>query len=130
VGLPRSLDQDVALHRIASTHFATSLQELLTRVLTRQASMAFEAQNRSRFVLTMRHCIAFRCLMNSSIHQEERDARPLYLCPVCQRKLCWNVRVEPVAYLTKLKAFCQQNGLDPESAWYEKAVAAWATDRE
>jgi hypothetical protein len=23
-----------------------------------------------------------------------------------------------------LKAFCQQNGLDPESHWYERAMAA------
>jgi archaemetzincin len=78
-------------------------------------------------VLTLRHCTAFRCLMNGSNHQEERDARPLHLCPVCLRKLRWNLRVEPVPYLTKLKAFCQQNGLDPESGWYERAIAALAT---
>jgi hypothetical protein len=29
--------------------------------------------------------------------------------------------------LMKLKAFCQQNGLDPESGWYEGAMAALAT---
>src|SRR6266496_1551562 len=58
-------------------------------------------------VLTIHHCTAFRCLMNGSNHQEERDARPLCLCPVCLRKLCWNLWVEPVPYLTKMKAFCQ-----------------------
>jgi hypothetical protein len=26
----------------------------------------------------------------------------------------------------KLKAFCRQNGLDPESGWYERAIAALA----
>jgi archaemetzincin len=78
-------------------------------------------------VLTMHHCTAFRCLMNGSNHQEERDARPLYLCPVCLRKLCWNLRVEPVPYLMKLNAFCRRQGLDPESSWYEKALAALAT---
>jgi archaemetzincin len=75
----------------------------------------------------MHHCTAFHCLMNGSNHQEERDARPLYPCPVCLRKLCWNLRVEPVTYLTKLKAFCQQNGLDVECGWYERALAALAT---
>jgi hypothetical protein len=40
------------------------------------------------------------------------------------RWLCWNLRVEPVAYLTRLKAFCQQNALDPESRWYERVVEA------
>jgi len=78
-------------------------------------------------VLTMRHCTAFLCLMNGSNHQEERDSRPLHLCPVCLRKLCWNLRVEPVPYLTKMKAFCQQNGPDTESGWYERAIAALTT---
>jgi archaemetzincin len=78
-------------------------------------------------VLTMKHCTAFRCLMNGSNHQEERDRRPLHLCPVCLPKLCWNLRVEPVVYLTKMKAYSQENGLDPESRWYEKAMAALAT---
>jgi archaemetzincin len=77
-------------------------------------------------VLAMHHCTAFRCLMNGSNHQEERDARPLHLCPVCLRKLCWNLHVEPVPYLMKLKAFCRQNGLDPEGRWYERALAALA----
>lgn len=77
-------------------------------------------------VLTMLHCTAFRCLLNGSNHQEERDARLLHLCPVCLRKLCWNLRVEPVPYLTKLNTFCQKNGLGPESAWYERAAAALA----
>ena len=38
-------------------------------------------------VLTMYHCTAFRCLMNGSNHQEERDGRPLHLCSVSLRKL-------------------------------------------
>jgi len=53
--------------------------------------------------------------MNGSNHQQERDAKPLHPCPVCLRKLCWNLEIEPVPYLTKLKAFCQHNGLDLES---------------
>jgi archaemetzincin len=78
-------------------------------------------------VLTMRHCTACRCLMNGSNHQAERDARPLYLCPVCLRKLCWNLRAEPVPYLAELKAFCQAHGLGPERVWYERATAALAS---
>lgn len=84
------------------------------------------ASHELRHVLTIHHCTAFRCLMNGSNHREERDTRPMHLCPVCLRKLCWNLRVEPMPYLMKLKAFCQQNGLDPESGWYERAMAALA----
>lgn len=75
----------------------------------------------------MWHCTAYSCLMNGSNHQEEKDRRPLHLCPVCLQKLCWNLQVEPVPYLTKVKAFCHLNGLHPESRWYEGAIAAMAT---
>jgi hypothetical protein len=50
----------------------------------------------------------------------------MHLCPVCLEKLCWNLQVEPVPYLTRLKAFCRQNGLDLESNWYERAIEALA----
>jgi archaemetzincin len=82
------------------------------------------ASHETGHILGMAHCTAYSCLMNGSNHQEERDARPLHPCPVCLRKLCWNLRAEPVPYLMKLNAFCRQNGLDPESAWYERAIAA------
>ena len=49
------------------------------------------------------HCTAHSCLMNGSNHREEKDRRPTNLCPVCLRKLCWNLQVEPVPYLRKLE---------------------------
>ena len=85
------------------------------------------ASHETGHVLGMAHCTAHLCLMNGSNRRGERDARPLYLCPLCLRKLCWNLRAEPVPYMTKLSAFCRQNGLDPESGWYERAIAALAT---
>src|SRR5262245_27685406 len=69
------------------------------------------------------------CMMAGSNHQEEKDRRPLYLCPVCLRKLCWNLQAESVPYLTKLKAFYQQNNLDLEGRWYERATAALAPEQ-
>jgi hypothetical protein len=46
----------------------------------------------------------------------------MHLCPVCLRKLCWNLRIEPIPYLTALKTFCRQNGFDTEAGWYDKAI--------
>jgi hypothetical protein len=34
---------------------------------------------------------------------------------------------EPLPYLGKLEAFCRQNCIDTESAWYERVIAALAT---
>jgi archaemetzincin len=84
------------------------------------------ATHETGHVLGMRHCTAFRCLMNGSNHQEERDRRLLHLCPVCLSKLLWNLRAEPVPYLTKLKTFCEQSGLRPEVVWYDRAITALA----
>jgi archaemetzincin len=81
------------------------------------------ATHETGHVLTLKHCTAFACLMNGSNHQEERDRRPLHLCPVCLRKLLWNLQVEPGPYLSRLEAFCRQHVLD-EAAWYARAVAA------
>lgn len=79
------------------------------------------ATHETGHILTMKHCTAFRCLMNGSNHQEERDSRPLHLCPACLRKLMWNLQAEPVAYLKQLEAFCQAKRL-PEASWYAKAI--------
>jgi archaemetzincin len=81
------------------------------------------AAHETGHILTMAHCTAFRCLMNGSNHQAERDARPLYLCPVCLRKLCWNLQVEPAAYLRRLGAFHHGHVLDGAD-WYTRATAA------
>ena len=45
----------------------------------------------------MRHCIYYQCLMNGSNHLDEADSRPLFLCPVCLRKLHHAVGFDPVA---------------------------------
>ncbi len=84
------------------------------------------ASHETGHILGMEHCIAYSCLMNGSNHQEEKDRRPMHLCPVCLQKLCWNLQVQPVRYLKKLKVFSEKNGFDAEGAWYEKAMAAFA----
>jgi len=35
----------------------------------------------------MSHCVFFECLMNESCSVSEAMSQPLYLCPVCLRKL-------------------------------------------
>jgi archaemetzincin len=82
------------------------------------------ATHETGHVLTLKHCIAFSCLMNGSNHQQERDSRPLHLCPVCLRKLLWNLQAEPAAYLQRLEAFCRGNRLDEAAEWYARAVEA------
>jgi archaemetzincin len=61
--------------------------------------------------------------MNGCNNQEEQDRTPLNLCPVCLRKLFWNLQVEPVAYLRRLEAFCSRYGLDDAVRFAREAAA-------
>ena len=58
--------------------------------------------------------------MRLGIHD---DSRPMHLCPMCLRKLLWNLQAEPVPYLRRLEAFSREQGL-PEPDWYARAVEA------
>jgi archaemetzincin len=79
------------------------------------------ASHETGHMLTMRHCTAFSCLMNGCNHHAEQDRQPLYPCPVCLRKLLWNLSVEPLAYLRRLAGFLADQGLE-DAAWFERAV--------
>jgi archaemetzincin len=80
------------------------------------------ASHETGHILTLYHCTVYDCNMNGSNHQEESDRKPLHLCPVCLRKLCWNLRVDPIAYLKKHEAFCRKHGFDSEAEHYRKSI--------
>jgi archaemetzincin len=81
------------------------------------------AAHETGHVLTLRHCTAYRCLMNACNSQQERDRQPLHPCPVCLRKLLWNLQVQPAPYLRRLETFCRDHCL-AEEGWYARAAAA------
>jgi archaemetzincin len=86
------------------------------------------ATHETGHMLSMQHCKVYDCSLNGSNNREESDSRPLHLCPTCLRKHCWNLRLEPVAYLKRLQKFCRKQGLADEAEWYRKAIAALKKD--
>jgi archaemetzincin len=84
------------------------------------------AAHEAAHTLTMKHCTAHRCLMNDCNGHEDRDAMPLNPCPVCLRKLIWNLQVEPAGHLRRLAAFCEEHGLDDAAGWFAGATTAAA----
>jgi archaemetzincin len=80
------------------------------------------ASHETGHILTIAHCTAYRCLMNGSNYQEERDGRPLHPCPICLRKVLWNLQADPVPYLERLEAFLRKNGLDEDAGWFAEAA--------
>jgi archaemetzincin len=68
------------------------------------------------------HCIFYACLMNGSNHLAESDARPLYLCPVCLRKLHYSIGFDVVQRYRNLQNFYQKVGFDEEAHWVENRL--------
>jgi archaemetzincin len=65
------------------------------------------------------HCIFYACVMNGSNHLAESDARPMYLCPECLRKLYYSIRFDPIDRYRKLQTFYQKVGFDKEARWVQ-----------
>lgn len=91
-----------------------AFQQCLRRTLS-------TASHETGHILTIQHCTAFACNMNGSNNLPESDRQPLHFCPVCLRKVCWNLQVNPAKYLAELEAFCRKHELDEEAEWYAKA---------
>jgi archaemetzincin len=72
-------------------------------------------------MLTIQHCIGYKCVMNGSNSLEESDSRPIFPCAECVCKLAWNLGFDLKNQFVNLKGFCRKNGLKNELAYYEKA---------
>lgn len=50
------------------------------------------------------HCVLYRCAMNGSNSLSDSDASPLNYCPVCARKLAWNIGFDRAERAAKLES--------------------------
>jgi len=69
------------------------------------------------------HCIYFECLMDGSNNLEETDAHPQNLCPVCLRKLHYNVQFNPITRYEELAHFYQKHDWKDDTRWTERQLA-------
>ncbi len=73
-------------------------------------------------MFALAHCIFYECNMNGSNHRQENDERPLWLCPVCLKKLHWALEWDIKKRFEELAQFCERNGLKKESGFYKKCL--------
>lgn len=71
------------------------------------------------------HCIYYRCLMNGANCENEMDGQPVYLCPVCLKKMYLlfgkqNYRVMDV--YRGLLELSKRVGFEDEAKWYENRL--------
>jgi len=75
-------------------------------------------------MFSLHHCIYYECLMNGSNHRKESDTRPLWLCPVCLKKLMWALKANPVKRYQNLIKVCRQFGFSEEEMFFKKSLQA------
>ncbi|CAF3455936.1 unnamed protein product [Rotaria sp. Silwood1] len=70
----------------------------------------------------LEHCIYYICLMNGANHEIEMDQQPLYLCPVCLRKLYSTLQFNVQDMYENFVNLCEKYGLEEERLWYRKRL--------
>lgn len=70
----------------------------------------------------LHHCIYFDCLMNGANNLDESDAQPQHLCPVCLRKLHFNVQFNPVIRYEELNKFYKAHEWEEDASWADRQL--------
>jgi len=73
-------------------------------------------------MFALAHCTYFNCLMNGSNHLAESDRRPLHLCPICLRKLQWNIGFDVLERYSALERANRAGGFTDEADWLTSRI--------
>lgn len=71
-------------------------------------------------ILSIHHCVRWRCVMQGANSASEQDGQPLRLCPDDLRKVEWNTGVGRKARTAALLRLNRAYGFKDEAAWLEK----------
>ena len=73
-------------------------------------------------MFTVSHCVRYECVMNGSNSLEEMDRQPAFLCPVCLKKLAWNLGFDVRARYARLRAIYETEGLTAQVEWIDSRM--------
>ena len=76
-------------------------------------------------VFGLSHCVFYKCVMNGSNSLPETDEQPMHFCPVCHRKLLWNLGFDSLKRYRERREFYQHNGLTDEARWLDGRISRW-----
>jgi len=73
----------------------------------------------------LKHCVYYNCVLNGCNSFEEFDSKPLYMCPVCIRKLQSNLQFDFREHYEGVAKICEEIGGDigEFSAFFAKAAS-------
>lgn len=79
------------------------------------------ASHETMHLLGMLHCADYHCVLNGINSLAESDRTPLRPCPLCERKLSWNLQESPIHRYRSLADFCHRHGLKTDAHDFEEA---------
>jgi len=59
------------------------------------------------------HCTIYKCSMNGANSLSDSDQTPLEFCPVCRKKIEWNLKIDMKKRDAELAKFYEKHGLTP-----------------
>lgn len=113
-----SLTEDVGVYSFARydpAFYGRKRTKDYEKILLRRSCKVLVHETAHMFGL--QHCIYFECVVNGSNHLEESDTRPLYICPVCLRKLQYITGFDVCQRYRRLYNFYQRAGFEDGSKW-------------
>ncbi|XP_046339117.2 archaemetzincin-2-like isoform X1 [Haliotis rufescens] len=69
------------------------------------------------------HCVHFKCLMNGANHLQELDSLPVFLCPVCLRKLHYSCDFAMSQRYEKMLDFWTSCSAQDEVCWLRRRIS-------
>ncbi len=81
------------------------------------------ASHEATHLLSVPHCVKYRCNMNGRITLEEFREAPLHYCPDCLCKLLFATGADINKRFTELMEFCKENDLGEELDYYSRAYS-------
>ena len=76
-------------------------------------------------IFGLSHCVFYRCSMNGANSLQETDAAPTDYCPVCHRKLLWNIGWDGAKRYAALLAFYRKHGMTEDVRWVSARLTRW-----
>lgn len=73
----------------------------------------------SGHILSIEHCVTYKCVMQGANTLLESDSHPMHLCPIDLEKVLWNTGMDRMDRYRKLLALYRQWELGPEAAWVQ-----------
>lgn len=73
-------------------------------------------------ILSIHHCVTYRCVMQGANSLDEDDRHPMHLCPIDLRKLQWNAGFDVLERYRKLEKVYRETGLEGEAEWVSQRM--------